>query len=105
MIVLSRNILLACMNIILNSKFLIFVIKEKMTSMPFDYHNIIKVICAFGLRKRKSATVSFTLIKSPVPIFGNLGKQTDRNKYKQIIYHCEIQKMRKVFIIGKKYNI
>ena len=27
--------------------------KTKMTLMPLDYHNSIKAICAFGLRKKK----------------------------------------------------
>ena len=67
--------------------------------MPFDYHNIIKAICAFGLEK--STAISFALIKSSTPIFGNLGKQKDQNEYKQIIYHCKVQKMRKVFIREK----
>ena len=58
--------------------------------MPFDYHNIIKDICAFGLRKKKSAAISFTLIKSPIPMLGNLWKQKDRNEYKHIIYHYKV---------------
>ena len=53
-IVLLINILIACKIIIhvLNLKFLIIIIKQ--ISMPFDYHDTIKAICAFGIRKKTS---------------------------------------------------
>ena len=73
--------------------------KAIMTSMPFNYHNIIKAKCTCG----QSAAISFTLIKNPTRIFENLGKQK-KNEYKQIIYLCKVQKTWKVTITERKQH-